>query len=440
MRLWRNAGVLLLGKGVRGLLTLASLAVAARILGVRDFGVLVLIHGYVIVLAHLASFASWQTLLRYGAQALHRDDRERFGSIVRFTLLLDACGAAIALGLMLATAAPAIDWFGLPAERIDAIRLYGTSVALLVGGNGAFGVLSLFNRFDLLAVQDAVLPAVRLLGALVVFVAGGGLVGFLIAWYAGLVVSRAVLAALAARELARRGLRRQPRRPLRELLNPEPGIWRFAAGTNLLSTLKLAESKVGLLVVGGVLGPAAAGLYRVAQQFAEVVTQPVNKLLVPAISPEINRLTAGGDHAARSAVVVRSALIVAALALSALTALAVAGRWLIAVGVGHGYAAAYAPMVLLAVAGVLGAATFTLEPLLVSVGRVRVAVLARIGATALYLAALDVLLRRIGLIGAGAASIGYALAMAVALLWLTRGSLGANAAAAAPAGKPEAPE
>lgn len=423
MRPLRNAGLLLVGKGVQGLLSLISFAIAARALGVEAFGMLVLLQNFALTVAHFVTFASWQVVVRYGAEALERGDKTRFRRITGFAVILDLFAALLGIALILLTVGPAARLFEIPDEMIGTARLFGLVVAFMVGGNASLGVLQLFNRFDLLVIQNTVIQIVRVVGSVFFLITGGGLAEFLLVWFLGIAISRVVLARFALRELGRRGLGGLPEGSFRKVLSPVPGIWRFAVGTNLISTLKLIEAKVGLLIVGWLLGPAAAGLFRVAQQFAEVVTQPVNKILVPAIYPELTRLTASGNAAARRDMVLRPALIAGMVALLAFAFLVLAGKWLIVISVGEAFRSAYLLMILLTLAGLPAAATFSLEPLLISIGRVRATLVARSVATALYLGLLFGLLHWQGLEGAGVASILYSLFITAVLILLTRSSI-----------------
>src|SRR3546814_13964890 len=81
--------VLLLGKTTQGLFAIVYTALAARALGLEAFGALVLLHGFIMAVADLARFQSWQIVLRYGAPALNAGDTSRFRRVLEFSVLLD---------------------------------------------------------------------------------------------------------------------------------------------------------------------------------------------------------------------------------------------------------------------------------------------------------------------------------------------------------------
>ena len=64
-RIFKNAGALVSGKGVAGILSLGYLAIAARSLGPADMGMLVLAHAYAMTIAGVARFQSWQAVIHF---------------------------------------------------------------------------------------------------------------------------------------------------------------------------------------------------------------------------------------------------------------------------------------------------------------------------------------------------------------------------------------
>ena len=88
-RVFKNAGFLLSGKFATGILGLAYLSLAARGLGVEQFGLLVLVQTYVQVITGLTTFHSWQAVIRYGALSVEHDDTPGFQTLISFTTALD---------------------------------------------------------------------------------------------------------------------------------------------------------------------------------------------------------------------------------------------------------------------------------------------------------------------------------------------------------------
>lgn len=408
---FRNAGKLLVGRVGRGVFTVAYLAVAARALGVEDFGALMLIQTLMLTFGSFVTFPSWQAMFTYGTPALVEGNRAQFHKILKFTLLLDLVGAALGVAAVLLLMAPAAGLVEIPATYHDAARLYGLTVVLMAIGNAPDGALRMLERFDILAFQTTLTPAARFLGALGLFFLEAGLSAFLFVWFLSWLIGQSYLLARAVVELKRRGLLKGAGWSLKGVLKPASGIWRFSVYANLNSTMTLIEARLGILAAGWMLGPAAAGLLRIASQLANLAIRPVVKLLLPALYPELARLRAESRLGELKTMMGRTILIITGAGVLFIAVLAIFGEDLIRLIAGEGFEGAYEVMLWLAAGGALAAISIPVEPLLMSSGRPRTAVIAKAAAAAAYAVSVFGLLHLFGLAGAGMAFVCYGLVL-----------------------------
>jgi O-antigen/teichoic acid export membrane protein len=408
---FRNVGVLLLGRGTQALFSLVYVALAARALGPRDFGILILIHSLALAVGEIAKFQSWQVVLHYGSEPLLKGDIGGLRRVLNFSLLLDTIGATIGLVVIYFGASNATALFDIPPEMQMVTRLYGISIIFMIFGDTPSGLLRLLGRFDLLSWQNAAMPVVRLIGSIYLYLIHSDVVGFLALWFAGTVFENLVLFTLGFVEGKRRGIywrsaeAKSRDRAGGSLFAPTPGIWRFSIYTSLNGSLQLAQTHLGTLVTGSLLGPINAGLFRIGSQVASVLVKPLRQLFMPAILPELSHLKAAGDETARRLMVRRVSHLTGLAALALLILLILIGRPAIAMFAGPDYVDAYGVMVVLAAGGAVAAWAVALEPLLISDGHVRFITAVRANATLLYLIALYWLTRHMGLIGAGFAAL-----------------------------------
>lgn len=418
----RNLGWLLASRGVLAVLSLVYLAVAARTLGIADFGRFALIVGAGQTIAVLVGFQTWQVIVRYGVDHLARDDRPALARLMRACLGLDilsaGVGAAVAIGIV-AAFGPRM---GITPELAGATIAF-TLVQLVTIRATPLGLLRLKDRFALSALADSVTPAVRFAGALAAAIAMPTVTGFLIAW------ALAELATAAAywRILARTGdlalFRRPP--PTGRLAAENPGLLRFVASTNLNATLGLSAKQLPLLLVGGYVGPAAAGAFRLAVQLANALAK-LSQLIARAAFPEVVRIARAADPARLSAMLGRvfAASSIAAVAILALVALA--GRPVLVLVGGPEYAGAYVLLLWLAAAGCVDLAVVGFEPVLMAVHRAGLALAARMVAVIVQLGLTFALLPRAGALGASigvlAGSVVAALLLGLALRGYAKGA------------------
>ena len=391
----RNLGWLLASRGVLAALSLIYLAIAARTLGIADFGRFALISGAAQAIATLVGFQTWQVIVRYGidhdasgnANALHR--------LVRACLGLDFVSAVA--GLVIAVAIIAL--FGEPigiTPELAGETLAFVAVQLFTIRATPVGVLRLRDRFGLAALADSVTPVVRCAGAIIVAFVMPDITGFLIAWAAAELATALAYWVILARTGDLALFRRT--RHHGSLRAENPGLAGFILSTNAGSTLGLSSKQLPLLLVGGYAGPAAAGAFRLAVQLANALAK-LSQLLARAAFPEIVRLARNADPA-RLRRVLGQVLAVSTLAgiVILLVVTALGEEVLVLIG-GEEYAPAYLWLVWLAAAGCVDLATVGFEPVLLAVHRAWTALAARTTAVAIQLALSFALLPTLGALG-----------------------------------------
>jgi O-antigen/teichoic acid export membrane protein len=276
------------------------------------------------------------------------------------------------------------------------------------------GLMRLFDRFDALARQTALVSFLRLAGSGVAFLLHAPIEGFLLAWAVGQFGGFVYLVAVTLRELKARNLLTgfSWRGPLTEGM---PGAWRFAWNTNLSATLDIALTHVVTLAVGALIGPAQAAYWRVGRQVADAIAKPA-RLLTPALYPELARLRAVGGEQTMWRLARHVGLLAGGVSVLLLAVSLLAGRPLLALVMGAGFAPAAAVMTWQVAAAVVGIFALPLEPMLVSLGRPGPAVGVQFAVGLAYLAALPWLIGRFALAGAGAGLVAAELALALGLL------------------------
>lgn len=403
-RIYANLGLLLGGKAIAGICSLAYLVIAARALGPKDYGILILVHGYALAVGGIISFPGWHAIVRYGAPALAEDDRPRLWRLMRFTALLElgAGAVAIAAGMVLAPViAPRL---GIGGAALDYVVPYSLAIVMAVRTTPA-GYLQLLRQFKLLGLHHAVMPLCRLVGAVGVTLLGMGLTGFIIVWLLASIAESAslwIMGWLVARQHdpgAR--LFRAPPADAPAIGAENPGLLRFMLFANADATFAELSPRIALLAVGWILGPAAAGLFSVAQRATVIIAQPA-QILAQAAYTEFAHLIANGGRGAP----LRRALFTS-IGLSMLAALPlvilIAGfsRDVVVLLGGEAFAGAAALAVWLLAARLIMLAAPQLSSALIALGHAGWSMSANIVSSVLALPLLPLALQGFGLIGSG---------------------------------------
>lgn len=407
-RIFKGLGLVLGGKAGAGLVSLVYLVIAARALGPRDYGVLVLVHGYVTAVCGIVEFPAWQAIVRYGAEANAQDAPHRLARLLRFGAVVELAGgvAAILVAMVLAPfVGPHLGW---PPETITFAIPYSFAVLGSVRSSPA-GYLQLIDRFDLIGLHNLVQPLVRLGGATLALLMGWGLKGFLVAWLAAALAEFAVLWVMgtvcALRRLGQ--VLVHPERGSARMDNP--GIWRFLVASNADVTLSELAGRVVPLVVGWVLGPAMAGLFAVAQRATVIIAQPA-QILGNTAYAELARMVAagqGGAHLRRTLCRVIGIAMLAATPVVILVALFPTP--IVTLLAGSAYKGAGSLMVVLVAARMIAVVGPPCSSALSAMGHPALSMSANLFAGVIFLPVLPWLLHHSGLMGAGFQAIGQAI-------------------------------
>lgn len=420
-RVLRNAGYLLGGKAAGTALHFAALAVASRALGPEQFGTVVLIHAFAQTAGGLATFQTWQTLIRYGTTHLIAGRRQSLQRLIAFGTWLDLGTGLLAMLAAVAVLAVLGDRTGIPAEFIGTTMLYCLVIPTMASST-ASGLLRLFDRFGLLAMQSSVNGGLRLLGVAFAALADAPLVAYVAAWFLSDLLADLLIWAFAIRETRRRGLLKGMSGNPRGVMADNPRLWRFAFATNASTGVATLLGPALTLLVGALLGPAAAGLFRIALTVIEAAAKP-GDLLTRAFFPEIARLKEQGQMSHFWSVTARITGLSLGFAAIVVMALELAGRPLLALAFGAGYEGAQPILVLMAYGLIAALPLFFLEAALVALDQAEAALVARgFGAIASF-TVLGTLSGRYGLAAAGYAYVaGTAVVatLALVLLWRRR--------------------
>jgi O-antigen/teichoic acid export membrane protein len=395
--LLKNTGYLSLSKIVAALCGVATLAFAGRGLGVLLFGTLILITSYIKAVSGIAKFQSWQLIVRYGGHGVAHGDPEHFKVATGFAFALDMVSG---IGGMLVAAAvlPFIGtWVGISSEYLWLGMFYCTLLPIMSSATPD-GVLRVLDRFDLISWSGTLSPIVRAILAGFAFASGASFPVYVAIWFVTDLIGNLYPWFLGWRELKRHGLLEGIRPTLRPAALS--GAWRFAIDVNLATSVQAVWGPIGRLVVGGLLGPAGAALFRVASVLADSAQKPAD-LLGKAFYPEIMRIDLTSKQPWK--LMLRGSAMVSAVAILAIVILLIGGKPLMILLFGKAFIGAYEPLVILMVIPFLGIFSFPLTPMLYALGRSDAPLKAKLLGSAMFFITIAPLSWRWGVVGAAVA-------------------------------------
>ena len=419
-RALRNFTKVISGKAVSAILGLAYLALAARGLGTHDFGLIILIHSYMLLFTRIISFKSYNIIVKYGADYLALKKLHMFQKLIKFALLLDFASALIGMTVGISIMSIFGEQLGIPSTAIMYASLYCLLCITNINDTTS-GLLRLFDRFDLIAFQSLIEPSIRLIGVGIAFYLNAPWQIYLIIWFIGRVSISVVMLLSSINELRRQNLLAAFDFSFSKVSTGHKNIWPFAWSSNLHGTVNSVGIQLVTLIIGGTLGPAGAALYKVAQEISDVTIKAAN-VFNSALYPELAKLAAATERRFDdiSTVIIRTAKTGFIVGVLFTLIMFIFGEFLLESVFGNEYVESYPILVLLSIGATIALAAFPHEAALYSIGNPETALYAKVISSTTQMIALGMLVGPFGILGTGYASIIANTVGALLLLVLTR--------------------
>jgi O-antigen/teichoic acid export membrane protein len=408
--LLKNSSYLAASRVVAAIAGLATVSLAAHALGLLLFGALILITSYAKAASGIAKFQSWQLIVRYGARAIH-GEVDDFKTSTGFAFSLDAVSGIAAMLVAVAILPFVAGWVGITPDQLWLAMLYCTLLPTM-GAATPTGILRALDRFDQISWQGTVTPISRLVLIVIAFVVDAPFAAYVAAWYVTDLGGDLYMWFLAWRELRRRGLMEG----IRPTLKPEslPGAWRFAIHVNLNASVQAAWGPIARVVVGGLLGPAGAALFRVASSISDAAAKP-SDLLAKAFYPEVVRMDLSTKKPWN--LMLRGTALASMVAVLGIVVLLIGGEPLISLLFGKAFLGAYDALVILMLVPFLSVFSFPLPPMLYALDRPDAPVTARLIGTVAFFVLIAPLSWRLGISGAAIAFVIGTAATVSVMMW-----------------------
>ena len=412
--LLKNSGYLAVSRVVAAVASLATVSLAAHALGVMLFGALILITSYAKAVSGIAKFQSWQLVVRYGGRVIH-GEVEDFKTSTGFAFALDAVSGVGGMLVAVAVLPFIAPWVGIQPDQLWLAMLYCTLLPTM-GAATPSGVLRALDRFDLISWQSTATPIARVVLVTIAYFLDAPFAAYVAAWYVTDLAGDLYGWFLGWRELKRGGLLQG----IRPTLRPDtlPGAWRFAIHVNLNASVQAVWGPIARLVVGGLLGPAGAALFRVASALSDSASKPA-ELLAKAFYPEVVRMDLSTKRPWK--LMLRGSAIASGLATVAILILLLGGKQIVSVLFGSEFLGAYDALLILMIIPFISVFSFPLPPMLLALDRPDAPVTARLIGSAVFFLSIAPLCWQLGVVGAAISLVlGNVATVAVMMLQLRR--------------------
>lgn len=257
------------------LISLASIAVLARLLTPTHFGLVAFAMVFIAYVEAIGDLGTGAALIRWP---------ERWRDVAQVTFAINLAMGAVWFGLTLA-AAPAIAQFFGSADGVSVLRALAWTFLLKGLGNTHDALLQRELRFQARAIPEVSLLVAKAAVAIPLALAGFGV--WSLVW--GQLVGQALWTGLLWVMVPWRPARAFPR------LDIARQLFAYGRGIVAVNVLAAVVHHVDVVVIGRVFGATALGLYQMADKLPDLAITLVSRSASKVLFPVFGRLQTGGD-------------------------------------------------------------------------------------------------------------------------------------------------
>ena len=290
-RVLKNFGVVLRGHGIAAIFTLTATVLMANSLSATEFGLVILLHTYVLAVRGILNFRTYEAIVRFGVPMHENGENENLKRLFRTTTLIDLTSGLAATLVGVAAASLIGGLLHWDARMVSLASLYSL-VMLTTVSNTPNGILRLYDRFDALSVFFTVGPAIRIAGVSIAWMLDASMYVFISIWAAAFVLENSWLFIRGHLELKKHlngSIWKGMGGSWQEIRQTSHEFRHFMAVLYWQTNIDLLPKHLSVLLTGSLLGPAAAGMFRLARDFSSILTKPA-MMLREVLFPDLTRI------------------------------------------------------------------------------------------------------------------------------------------------------
>lgn len=344
-RVLKNSGYLFSSTTISLVLVFVQSILAARLLGVTNFGLITIVMSVVTTVNRLFSFRMGEYVIRFFGKEIHDGNLENAGEVIKTAALMEGATSLVAFICLWIIAPLGAFYIAKDPNSVPFIRLFGIAILLNFVTETATGVLQSTNQFRKQAVLTLMNSIITLAIIVVAYILHGSVRFVLWAYIAG----KAVLG-LGPILMAWSGLKQVlGRRWWRKKYSKSETfseMLKFAFSTNLSGTIKLLVSESEPLWLGLFLDKQAVGLYKIALSIVNPLMMPITPM-IDTTFPEIARSVLQQKRQQLTRLLKRITVISAIWTGLVALLMILFGKWIIRIAYTDQFVPAYGPLMIL---------------------------------------------------------------------------------------------
>ena len=286
----KNTIIMFSGQTVASAIGFINTFLVLKAIGLEGNGIIAIAANYAGMFNGLFNFQSYNAMIKFGADALEKNDMPQFKKYLKQAVLQDVLTAILAFIVGYMCIDYVSDFFNWDSQMVSYIKLYLLTIPFNISGS-INAVIRLKNDFVVgakIGIQMTLIKTVLLLVGIVA--------KFEFKYY---ILLEIIMSIISSSLYIKSAIKYLKLTNCTDFLKVKIGFDKeftmFNIYNNIVSTLDMPTGQITTLVINKLLGVSEVGVYNVIAKFGTLVTQ-VTGPLTQSLFPELSKIVAKDDE------------------------------------------------------------------------------------------------------------------------------------------------
>ncbi|XMB85732.1 oligosaccharide flippase family protein [Mycoplasmatota bacterium WC44] len=361
----KNVMILFFGDFTASVFGILSMVITVKILGLEEYGWLVLVQTYVFIIDSLMNFQSWTALIKYGAGALNNKDKKLFENYIVHGFILDICTAI--LGTIVAFTASdligkLLNW---DETIIMAVKIYSFSIFSHISGT-PIGILRLLGKYKLFTFHKMGISIIKFVILSISLFTGVDFYSILIISLFIDILSNLILLMISIYVLYKNGIRAFNLRAFK--LNYK--FIKFSILNNLTTSIDIPVKQMDVFIISTVLSFELISVYKIFKNITNIFSRVANQIY-QVVFPELALFIAKREYknAIKITIKITSLILIVGIPITILVS--ATSKWWLLIIFDETVSSYWVTFSLLLTIRMISSALIAIHPLFIALGYVK---------------------------------------------------------------------
>ena len=286
----KNAFIMFSGQTIASVIGFLNTFLVLKAIGLEGNGIIAIAANYAGMFNGLFNFQSYNAMIKFGADALEKNDMPQFKKYLKQAVLQDVLTAILAFVVGYICIDYVSDFFNWDSQMVSYIKLYLLILPFHISGS-INALIRLNNDFVVGAKIGIQMTLVKTMLLLIGIVAKCNFTYYIILEIIMSIISSSLYIKSAIKYLKLNNCTDF----LKVKIGFDKEFTMFNIYNNIVSTLDMPTGQITTLIINKLLGVSEVGVYNVIAKFGTLVTQ-VTGPLTQSLFPELSKIVAKDDE------------------------------------------------------------------------------------------------------------------------------------------------